>query len=215
MSAVNDIVFDSILVLASTLLNAAHAIFQCQGLSFHNIIDFTHPRFQYRQIRSMFDCGGWCPREIETTSALVGHDPCMLFSIAQLDRTASCHMHLNCDKHHCVAYNIDESCYRTRHGLHCDEEDCEWLGSEELHQEPAFKSRITRILPQKPHSIPMITYRDGKINYLHVNVASAVSPILNDDLGFPLPTFVAISHVWADGLGKICSFNSEGSSDHI
>lgn len=108
-----------------------------------------------------------------------------LYILSCFDRHSPFKVHRDCDDNACTANNIDESTYITRHCLEgCS---CAHLG------EPGTSSQsITQVL------------HDGGIPVIHVesHVTDGTDGVrfsTRDSEGVP---YVAISHVWSDGLGN-------------
>lgn len=145
--------------------------------------------------------GNWCPREQKVISEFVGYDPPLLFSIAQVDRFVDSQKHVACDCVQCDAYNVNEAAYETRHTDACNGH-CEWLGSDALHTDRSFSSVRKSYFPEQLQTVPALTYQDGQIKYVNVNLAADLSVSLTEKWHLPKAGFVAISHVWSDGLGE-------------
>ncbi|KAK0515204.1 hypothetical protein JMJ35_002583 [Cladonia borealis] len=119
---------------------------------------------------------GWCNHQIKHLSST--YDPETLSYLATLKRV-TCRQadHSKCvDSEDCVAYNVDESSYRTRH---VDEGcACSWV--------------------ETPYADLLEVIRKGQIPVLSIDTAcnlqvSSISKV---------ERYICISHVWSDGLGN-------------
>lgn len=192
--AVIDEIYDSVLVLASTLQNSAHEMFRCQGLRLHDTIAFD--QLKCRRTSTMFEINGWCPRECRVVAELMGNDPSMMYSISQVDRSVDSQLHRSCTGETCLAYHVSEDTYQTLHTEACGgADDCQWLGRNALHQERAFQSLKSKIpIPEKLQTMPMVTYKDGIITYVSTSLAAGVSTRVAEHWGLPFPDYVAIRY---------------------
>jgi hypothetical protein len=123
----------------------------------------------------------WCPYEIAQlysgSFSTIG-----LSFAASLDRPQRSKSHGSCDEKRCVAIQVDESTYETKHVD--DQCDCEHL--------EAHHDKTCSIL----HS--------GGIPVIRISRSEYGSSIQTDVVKYgPGIQFVAISHVWADRLGNV------------
>lgn len=123
---------------------------------------------------------GWCVCEVklilDTTLSLQ-----TLHFLSCLDKTNSEHSHERCDTLQCVAYQNDLDRYRTKHVS----KDCTCL---ELAIDPEALYNILRT-----KSLPLIRVRLSQtLGELSVDIVASR----------PTSRYVALSHVWADGLGN-------------
>ncbi|KAI0752466.1 hypothetical protein C8Q80DRAFT_455554 [Daedaleopsis nitida] len=121
---------------------------------------------------------GWCPY----TANLLSFDPQAIGFVSIADpffRNSSEGVweHAQCTRTACVAYNRDPDDYKTQHAPSCSDPSCSFLC-------PSL-ARISELL--SVGEIPVIVYSDGALTVR----GAADGP------------FIAISHVWADGLGSI------------
>ena len=123
---------------------------------------------------------GWCPTDLnllEETSSLsaVGY-----YYASLLGPRKEIRDHSACSDVACMAFQIDENVYRTKHvSKECN---CQYAS--------VSPEELTAVI-QKPNGIPLVRFMDGR---LHVVEWSADVP------------YAAISHVWADGLGNpVCN----------
>lgn len=205
-SSIEDAIWDSVLILCSTLESAAYSIYRAFEFDFK----FRHlfHTLPARLRGSVFDEMGWCPREKKIIDGLVEGDQCVLSLCAQLDRRQDRALHSKCDQKMCHGYQItDKAEYKTKHVTsNCL---CEFIGfgkCEVIGSSPSNESIICRVvnressLPRKLRSAPMVTYTNGSLQIVDVSLIGAEAVRLTN-----LPVskqYVAISHVWADGLGN-------------
>lgn len=122
---------------------------------------------------------GWCPNEYERLSSTMATPT--LYYASFLRRSGVGNNHARCSKDQCVANNVDEKSYKSAHvttGCHC-----------------------THLMPnmQKIHAI----LEDGGIPLIQITVLNdpfdCLLNVLDARSGV---NFVALSHVWSDGLGN-------------
>lgn len=123
---------------------------------------------------------GWCVSEVklilDTTLSLQ-----TLHFLACLDKNNSEHSHERCDMQQCTAYQNDLDKYRTQHVS----KDCDCV---ELSIDPEALYNILRT-----RSLPLIRVRTSQtLEDLSVDIVASR----------PTSRYVALSHVWADGLGN-------------
>ena len=101
--------------------------------------------------------------------------------LACIDKTDTERDHQGCDRQHCLVYQNDLGAYQTQHvSKECD---CEEI--------PIDLKALYNILRTK--ALPLIRVRLGKtLGDLSVDIVSSQ----------PKCRYVALSHVWADGLGN-------------
>jgi hypothetical protein len=189
---IDDAVWDSVLVLCTTLQTAAFFLYRACPPEAPFTVPFStlparlSPRF--------FLQNGWCPREVKIIADLVEGDQCALLLCAQLDRRHNV-CHRNCNAGKCGAYQVDPTTYRTQH--HQDCHGCDFLGFDGFDSNDAASSKLVEMVMRDPcwlsasRPTPMATYSEGQLRLVPVSVR-----LLRGD------TFVAISHVWADGMGN-------------
>lgn len=123
---------------------------------------------------------GWCVCEVklilDTTLSLQ-----TLHFLSCLDKTSLEHNHDRCDALQCVAYQNDLDEYRTQHvSKNCD--------CVELSVDPDALYNILRT-----KALPLIRIRTGQtLGELSIDIVPSR----------PTSRYVALSHVWADGLGN-------------
>ena len=101
--------------------------------------------------------------------------------LACIDKMDTERNHQGCDTQHCLVYQNDLGAYQTQHVS--KESDCEEF--------PIDPKALNNILRTK--ALPLIRVRQGKtLGHLYVDIVSSQ----------PKCCYVALSHVWADGLGN-------------
>lgn len=123
---------------------------------------------------------GWCPSEIEKIRNLY-QGVASLHYVTRLKQRSRAESHKNCSRHACRAFQIDMTQYRPRHAtdgcacahVHVDEREL----SNILQNTESYPVLRVDTAPNGTVQLSMETYEPG-INY------------------------VALSHVWADGLGN-------------
>ena len=122
---------------------------------------------------------GWCPSQVN-----VIFDECRfiqtLHFLTNFGQPASDGFHRNCDNDRCLAYQNDLTTYRTKHVTGCT---CDHLS---IHTE-----RLIEIL--ESGSLPLLRIEKGDtLSELSVELVPSQ----------PTSRYIALSHVWADGLGN-------------
>ena len=130
--------------------------------------------------KARFLAHGWCVTEVkpileDTISLQTRH------FLACIDKRDAEQDHQRCDMQQCMAYQNDLGAYQTRHvrkGCNC----------EKLCIDPEILSNIL-----KTKALPLIRIRHGQtLGELSVDIVASR----------PESRYVALSHVWADGLGN-------------
>ncbi|KAJ4174142.1 hypothetical protein NW754_004557 [Fusarium falciforme] len=180
-------VWDSVLVLCTTLQTAAFFIYRAIPLDAP--VTFTVPfnTLPARLSPQFFLEDGWCPREVKIISDLVEGDHCALLLCAELDRHHNLD-HSKCNAGKCEAYQVDPDTYRTQH--HQDCHGCDFLGFDGFDSEDPARSKLVESIMcdqsrlSSPRPTPMAAYHEGQLRLVPVSVRQL--------FGHP---FVAISHV--------------------
>jgi hypothetical protein len=197
-SYIDDAVWDSVLILGCTLQTAAYFIYRAFQFDFKFLRLFDNLSARLRD--QMYDENGWCPREKKIIGDLVEGDQCVLYLCAHLDRREDRYLHSRCDQTRCEGYQIkDNAEYKTKHVKRLCE--CGFVGFGSSKESFICKAVYQKSnLPRKLGSAPMITYKDGELQIVHVSLIGAEAGRLTK---IPYTQqYVAISHVWADGLGN-------------
>ncbi|KAI0770587.1 hypothetical protein C8Q74DRAFT_1276317 [Fomes fomentarius] len=139
-----------------------------------NIVRMDMPFARYRKIMTM---QGWCPSVCQLTELSTTYTHAYATTLSPPLVEGCAVKHVSCTEAGCQAYIVDSDDYETRHALTCsDPSICRFL-------KPAITS-ISQLLSSG--NIPVIVY-DGQ------------SLIVRNAADGP---YIAISHVWADGLGS-------------
>ena len=140
---------------------------------------------------------GWCLSEVHMLSEFCSVTEMMFAS--SLDRPGPDKTHSGCNRMKCFAYQVTKE-YTTKHATSgCS---CEYVY--------ASQNTLSELLPATDRCIPLIgpsQPQRGDDGFLYVDLMGSRGP--NNSL-----KYVAISHVWSDGLGNntanaipICQFN--------
>ena len=197
-----DAVWDSIIVLGLTLRNAIEAIFRSYKENFKDrLIRFE--RLGCRCMKQTFHSSEWCPAEANNIKRVVGGDICTLLLCAQIDRSAQKSRHHRCRDTQCTAYTVDEATYKTRHTSACHDSLCKSVEPRILTTAIGSKDKYTA-LSQQMATIPMVSYSGGEVTMINVTPSGhGLGVRLFNTIVRPgLIRYVAISHVWVDGLGS-------------
>lgn len=192
-TSIENVVWDSVLVLCTTLQTAAFFIYRACPPEAPFTVPFNALPARLRPC--LFRQNGWCPREMKIITDLVEGDHCALLLCAQLDRGHSI-CHCKCTAGKCWAYQIDQNTYQTQH--HRDYCKCGFVGFDGFNSKDAAHSKLVQTVmcdpswPWASPPIPMATYSEGQLRLV------PVTPRF-----LQCKTFVAISHVWADGMGNV------------
>jgi len=130
-----DAVWDSVLLLCDSLLNAVHFLYRGFYRLFRTIAEevsslsnLLHHELHSRIISQLFRLNNWCPRESRVVSDIVEGNTSLLSLCAQVDRQEGepSGAHVACDRTLCKqAYQIDDATYQPKHAL--DDCDCGML----------------------------------------------------------------------------------------
>ena len=122
---------------------------------------------------------GWCPSEIEQTLETAFTIQAMYF-FSSVSNEPSTGRHVTCNRQRCLAYQIDPKNYKTQHVCGTD---CSDVVINALELDEIVKARC----------LPLLQIRqEGSLDTLTAKVERSNSQ----------SSYVAISHVWADGLGN-------------
>jgi hypothetical protein len=123
---------------------------------------------------------GWCPSDIESVK-LKYNSLQTLYILSKMNRLNSARGHISCDRHQCLLYQIDDN-YKVAHVQ--ERCRCSMLFVD-------LGAVIAAL--EKPNVIPLLKFLPGGgTEQLKVEVVESSSDTV----------YVAISHVWADGLGN-------------
>lgn len=122
---------------------------------------------------------GWCPYEANRLS--VKSDPSAIYYVSNLEPPRKSKSHSECSEYLCKSETVDEKNYTTKHRKSC--KDCPFL----FVGEDALRCVLEK------GSIPLVTLETG----------GGGAPNLKVIEWTPGMSYVAISHVWSDGLGNV------------
>ena len=165
----------SIAVLHSTLIVAKNRIFQEEQLGIFQTARIIDERLLNN---------GWCRSDL-TWLQDRGMFTCIaMYYASLLGPRAIRKSHDSCAQYRCVAYQVDESDYVTKHV----KDDCGC---------PMVTVSVDEIcsIIDKPNGIPIILFKEGSGDRL---------PILEVIEHKNETEYVALSHVWGEGLGNPC-----------
>ncbi|RTE69434.1 hypothetical protein BHE90_016186 [Fusarium euwallaceae] len=158
--------------------------------------DWVRPHLQVAAVDCMrplllqMTRNGWCEGEIQSTQTMCNLID--LWFVGFLDHPHPEKDHIGCTKSRCIAYQIDERDYRTKHTTdHCS---CPYVY--------AAQDRLSSILLSSSEAVPVI--RPGSLQTPKGRGGTAgcyVEVLSSHSAGHVLP-YVAISHLWSDGLGN-------------
>lgn len=170
----------SILILGETIHWASYEVFLSRGRNSRmNSVD-AHTGFGHSSlVLSRMAQDGWCPSEIDKMASSLA--PSSLLYLSQMKRSLT-KRHDRCDAHHCIAFQMDPATYESSHVT----EDCRCA-----HVGPLM-SEVVKILENG--EVPVITLRRcSRSASIQYKVVASSAPV----------KYVAISHVWSDGLGNM------------
>ncbi|OJD35309.1 sugar transporter stl1 [Diplodia corticola] len=182
--SVLDTVILSIVLLSEALLHAATQIFnlpeKVEGLKWN-----LDNALRFRLTRA-----GWCPGEISFLHQRLVYAS-SLYLVSSMDRKYLSKTHDACDEDGCKANQIDEGTYQTKHetaGCVCDHV---------AETSPDGVTQAVKVLDNGDIPVIRILEDDGGYpNRTHIQVDSFGT---GNKEATP---YVAISHVWSDGLGN-------------
>ncbi|KAJ4305899.1 hypothetical protein N0V90_001432 [Kalmusia sp. IMI 367209] len=127
---------------------------------------------------------GWCIHQVRYLTRMLDVETVSYLSCLQRS-TLRPESHNDClAASNCVAYNIDENNYKTRHADPCNESDCEHVFV--------------------PYDELIRTIQEGHVPLVSVHSNNDVPPKLSIKIHKreSFSQYWALSHVWADGLGN-------------
>ena len=161
--------------------HAANQAFDIGNLVLQNKCPATWgPQFGKPMWNERMERSGWCPSQIETTKRSILHLQTLYF-LASMQDTISNGRHGACDSLKCVAYQTDLEDYATQHVSKACK--CEELSVD--------MSSLDGVL------------KTGSLPLLRIGEAETLSELTMELVASqPEPRYLALSHVWADGLGN-------------
>lgn len=175
-------------MIDSARINAKpHSTLLSLGLAWH------HPQ-QVRESREdLLNKNGWCPFTISMLLANLSEST--VDWLAGLPTKASLDLHSSCTRVDCVRNNIDQHHYKASHDLSLCEGGCPNV-------RPPIAD-VIGILEKTEDSIPVLGIMDHWDGiHLSATCRSMTSPDDED--------YIAISHVWVDGLGSTTEIGIPG-----
>ncbi|KIX03477.1 uncharacterized protein Z518_07030 [Rhinocladiella mackenziei CBS 650.93] len=171
----------AIVALAYTLSEVAIKIYKPDWNRFDQYINYTTDL-----VKDRVEANGWCQLDMRRMFTQLGMDGHYYFAL--LESPHEKHEHKNCSETHCVAANtVDETAYRPRHVSTCN-------GRDEINAAEAMNITKQVVAIIERHGIPVISWQKKKSETrFKLVIQDAVSRKMK---------YVAISHVWADGLGN-------------
>lgn len=172
----------SIIVLAETLANAAREIWPLPPDSAP--VRKINSHVSWNPLQDCLRERGWCPSDIKMLYQEV--DKTGLYLASLVKRPFSHHLqHGKCSESECLALQTSDSDYETKHVESCPKDSsCNTIAIDQ--------GRLSRIL------------FSGGIPILYISLSSEATTLqvqVLDHNSHPLD-FIAISHVWAHGLGN-------------
>ncbi|KIV82623.1 hypothetical protein PV11_04721 [Exophiala sideris] len=179
------IVLESKLEILLAVLNeamdwATKAIYFQERRPYHGAASAFICLSTYRHVKRL----AWCPSELNFMS--LTFDNSSLYFASQIERTTNEALHTKCTSKKCLAFELEGSVYQSAHVEGCD--GCRAITID--------SAKLREILESNDHSayprVNIIITDDDEINLSMADVGS----------------YVAISHVWSDGLGHPPGVNS-------
>ncbi|KAL4903027.1 hypothetical protein BDW74DRAFT_55972 [Aspergillus multicolor] len=136
-------------------------------------------------LRRLVNQAGWCHSEIEALT-LAQFTPPSLYLLALHPKGPDGKDHSRCSKSKCVACQLDETMYHTAHAtINCK---CGHVVQQ------GIECRVNEILKSGgiPACVLITSNGSGQCSSFDVKVVDTSS----------IPTYVAIPHVWSDGMGN-------------
>ena len=124
---------------------------------------------------------GWCPSDIERAKDKFMSTQSLYF-LSRMRKNEICREHLTCTASLCSSFQLDLATYQTKHrqpGCRCPDVT------------PSIDD-VATLLRSRKLPLLQVTQKDGNLESLKVEVVAHN----------PRISYVAISHVWADGLGN-------------
>jgi hypothetical protein len=176
-----DIVMLSIIILADSLHYTSHQIFQMGPIK--RTLKWGLPQLGDKLLVD----SGWCIGEL---SSLITHcPPSVLLYLSAIDRRRKDKDHSKCSRSQgCLVNRLDVRTYVPSHAQDCHTRNCEFI-------EAPVRS-IRQVLEKGGIPLVKISPRPGSGEY-SIEVSTFV---LGDR--HHMPPYVAISHVWSDGMGN-------------
>ena len=172
-------IFSSAHMIRTSLL---HATSQKYGDLGYDVTLVQSSFFPNDAIQSEMKLAGWCPSELHAIKTKFANLQ-TLVALSRMDRTFLSRNHEGCTKKYCTWHQIDLSTYQPKHRPNCDQ--CRVFENVEM------DTAVRRILDGLGGGLPVL-----KIS------GEGDSPSIQVIETTPDTQYIAISHVWADGLGN-------------
>ena len=181
----NSVVKNSIASIAEFLGNA---IDKAHKGTFSDAVSCTRPfvrDFYTEEMKAVMVAAGWCPNDIKrmTDKFLTTQ---LLYFFSKMKKLPGIANHRDCTESVCRTHSVSLSQHRTRHCETCaNENKCEYVS---IDYRPVVDILRSGALP-----LLRITPKQNNPSKVAVHLSSS---------GTDATSYVAISHVWADGLGS-------------
>ena len=173
----------SILILGETLHNAALLIWRCPPGEPHPLKSVGLFRSQ-NPLKRYFEGARWCSNEVTMLENTVDNTGLYIASLLRRPSFSTEKLHLECTSQDCYAYQVDNATYKTAHTRDCsDPFNCSSVFVDDR--------QVSSIL-EDGDKIPVVS-----LTSIDVEDGRQTLKVITSS------TYVAISHVWAHGLGNV------------
>lgn len=172
----------SIASVAETLGRSISVGFQNLGINNELPATSTFPfRFPQEETKSHMMRAGWCPSEIASVTDRWRTVGGIVF-ISRMDKSKPMRSHIKCTTRQCFAHQINNDEYQTKH------------------RQTGCMCRQVSVDPGKVHAI----LKDGALPLLKILETNGDLETVDVEVvaSSPATEYVAISHVWSDGMGN-------------
>lgn len=132
----------------------------------------------------LMQMSGWCP--MDTGRICMGAGPSVIYYLSSMDRRSNFGTHEQCCTNYCVAYQINNTTYQGKHTTPSCK--CEYVDLQS-----AFEF-VSKCLDEDSVPLVMVLSDEGSET---MNIG-----LTQWDIGEGGPPYVAISHIWSDGIGN-------------
>ena len=141
--------------------------------------------FHTEKMKAAMVSANWCPNDISRLTDKFATTQ-LLYFFSKMKKPAGVAKHQKCTTKCCFAHSMNLSQHRTRHCEACtDESECKDIS---IDHQPVENILLSGALP-----LLRITTKKNEPSKVTVELTSS---------GTEMPHYIAISHVWADGLGN-------------
>ena len=172
-------IFSSAHMTGRSLLHATSQKYRSFG---YVVTPVEHSFFPNDAIKSEMKVAGWCPSELHAIKTKFVNLQ-TLIALSRMDRTFLSRNHEGCTEKYCTCHQIDLSTYQPKHRSN----GCQCRLFENVEMDKAVRSILDRV--------------DGGLPVLKIS-GEGDSPSIQVIETRPDTQYIAISHVWADGLGN-------------